>query len=68
MLRPERGHATMETPALSTEELVQMGSGVDAHGLTRLQVEGLADVSQSATFTSLNISLTDEDWSPSLLQ
>ena len=68
VLRPERGHATMETPALSTEELVQMGSGVDAHGLTRLQVEGLADVSQSATFTSLNISLTDEDWSPSLLQ
>ena len=48
---------------------MQSGSGTDAHGLTHLAVDGLAEVSQPTGFTSLNISLSEEqEWSPSLLQ
>ena len=67
VLRPERGHALLETPYLSNERLVHAGSGIDEHGLSRLVTDGLGDVSRPASFTSLNISLVDDEWSPSLM-
>ena len=68
IIRPAVGNAHLETPHLTTEGHVQRGSGVDAHGLTRLAVDGLADVSQPEGFVSLNVSLSSgEEWSASLL-
>ena len=69
VLRPKRGSASLETPALGSEALVQVGSGEAASSLVALAVSGLADVSQPEIFTSLNITLDGgEEWSADFLE